>query len=192
MRADPVRAIKALSEACARDGHDSLSYKIFPAHLKRDALEPFMAREGTMFVVVKRLLIDCYISSRKAMALQTWTGANTTGQKITLDFADYDLWFQQRRDWYDWIDGSLSKLDNPHCILTYEADINCEASEHLAVALDALAGMGLDKTVSGQKMTSNHTKQDKAANYHQKVSNWREFCAEARTAGKIETLFSYG
>ena len=75
--------------------------------------------------------------------------------------------------------------------MTYEADINMTAERHLGAAQGVLAALGLEKTLDPGPFTSRHNKQDKAQGYHEKVSNWRAFCAEARAAGKIEMLFEY-
>ena len=190
MRDDPVKAVTALGASCAEEGHESFSYKIFPSHLKPDRLRALLDRDGVVFVIVKRLLIDCFISSRKAQLVQSWTGVDTTGRAVALDFDEFANWAASRRQWFSRVESWLTEAGRPFAVLTYEADINCEPAQHMEVAREVIGGLGLDLTVTAE-MRSKHRKQDTSQNYHAKVTNWRAFCREARRRGQMEQLWRH-
>lgn len=191
MRGDPVRGVEALKAACSRAGYDGISYKIFPTHLEQRRLQALLNRDGLVVVIVKRLLIDCYISSKKAQSLGTWIKADTTARQVALDFAEFDKWANNRRRWFRKAEDFLTEARRPFRTLCYEADINCDPEQHLAVAQDVLGDMGLAMRLSESASKSEHKRQDVSQNYHAKVSNWSAFCREARNRGQIERLYSY-
>jgi hypothetical protein len=191
MRNDPVLSIETLKAACGRAGYGGISYKIFPPHLEQSRLQAVLNRDGLVVVIVKRLLIDCYISSRKAQALKSWSKTDTTGHKVRLDFAEFEKWADARRRWFRKAETFLTETGRPFRSLYYEADINCDPAQHLAVARDVLGDMGLDMPLSETAPESDHEKQDVSQNYHSKVSNWSAFCHEARNRGQVERLWSY-
>ncbi|MCA8905895.1 MAG: hypothetical protein KDA43_13970 [Hyphomonas sp.] len=191
MRNDPVLSIETLKAACGRAGQGGISYKIFPQHLEQSRLQAVLNRDGLVVVFVKRLLIDSYISSRKAQALNTWSKTDTTGHQVSLNFAEFEKWADSRRWWFRKAENFLTEAGRPFRTLYYEADISCDPAQHLAVARDVLGDMGLDIPLSETAPESDHKKQDTSQNYHSKVSNWSAFCHEARSRGKVERLWSY-
>ena len=99
LRDDPLRTLSALTAACEPDGTESISYKIFPAHLQDDRLERLFARDNMVVVVVRRILIDSFISRMKAQKLMAWTHTDTTDVAVEISFGAFQAWAAERRAW---------------------------------------------------------------------------------------------
>ncbi len=170
-----------------------LSYKIFPWHLDRNTLVKELLNDpDTVFLICKRKAIDSYISKEKASLVSTYRKVDTTNIKPEINFKDYKKWYNQRENWYQFIETALITSKSKSKVIYYEDFSRKDDTSNLNFVIKCIESLGIKlHTLNYAKTT--FTKQDKNEDYAKKVENWEEFLNNVNKEGwqdKIESYFN--
>jgi Sulfotransferase family len=178
----PNRYLKIIEQANTSRA-DCLSFKIFPNQLEKSVLKSqIMTHEETAFIILRRSLLDSYISARVAMHVGKYTHVNTSDVSVSISASDYVQWLGRTEEWYSFCQNTLSKLGRRFATLSYEDDIMLDP-DSLLQRLSLLLrenGVPVGEIVETQ---SNFEKQDRRSDPAKKVSNWSEFVADLNSIG---------
>lgn len=155
---------------------------------KSKIIMDILADPNTTVILLKRNLIDTYISLKKVGITNAWRDCDTTDIKINIDCDDFQDYCNRMRLLYENVLWMLERNKNPNfMILDYsEWNQDSQSGETDWNNLIKLQGYLIDRvalrldiniprfeTVTDNK--SFMTKQDRNSNYRQKISNYHEF-----------------
>jgi hypothetical protein len=172
-RSHPARVLDVLFEA---GGAKPLFFKVFYRHLTREQISnEIFSRDDIRYIVLRRRMIDSFISNRKAHHYGAHADVDTTGWKPTIQAREFVAWTRRARSWYDWIAQELHSRRLPFLDVIYETQLaNVENRVALARILDGVAAMGLAGIALPRKIDS-FERQDRESDYRARVANWAEF-----------------
>ena len=157
-----------------------LSYKIFANHLSRQKLQDLIINNPAITkIIVKRNLLDVYLSARIAQKTNQWSDGDTSQFKLEFDDRDFLKWFTNQSKYYDFLENALVASGQPVNILQYETihahQTNQEKFQYLFDFLRAI-GVELDANnlvdLSDKNLDRNvRKKQDKRKMTFDKISN---------------------
>lgn len=172
-RSHPARVLDVLFEA---GGARPLFFKVFYRHLTRERIaHEIFSRDDIRYIVLRRRMIDSFISNRKAHHYGAHADVDTTGLKPTIQVREFVAWTRRVRSWYDWVAQELHTRRLPFLDVIYETQLaNVENRVALARILDGVAAMGLARIALPKKIDSSE-RQDRETDYRARVANWAEF-----------------
>lgn len=157
-----------------------VSFKIFSNHLKRDKLRDLIIQNRQITkIIVKRNLLDVYLSGKIAQQTNQWGKADTSKFKLEFDDNDFIRWFTNQNKYYEFIETELTKGGQEIKILQYETihshENNQEKFQYLFDFFQS-AGLQLDRSnlsnLSQKDLDRNvRKKQDKRNSTLDKLSN---------------------
>ena len=106
------------------------SYKIFANHLSRQKLRDLIISDRSITkIIVKRNLLDVYLSARIAQKTNQWSDGDTSQFKLKFDDRDFLKWFTNQTKYYDFLESELVKSGQPVNILQYETIHSYQTNE---------------------------------------------------------------
>lgn len=183
-RSNPGSLLEMLETENA-EKYDFLSFKIFPFHLTSEVLErDIISHRDTYFILIRRHLIDCYISLRKAEELGAYLSSDTSRLSIELDASEYIRWCAQMLAWYTKCQSLLHKYERSFATLSYERDLSGSKESTVRNFVNAVNSLGAN-LLQPQLVRNGFAKQDTATEYEQKVANWRDFLLDLSELGVL-------
>lgn len=157
-----------------------VSFKIFSNHLKREKLRDLIIKNQEITkIIVKRNLLDVYLSGKIAQQTNQWGKTDTSKFKLEFDDNDFMKWFTNQNKYYDFIETELIKSGQEIKILQYETihshENNQEKFQYLFDFFSS-AGLQLDPSnlsnLAHKDLDRNvRKKQDKRNSTLDKLSN---------------------
>ena len=157
-----------------------VSFKIFSNHLKREKLRDLIIKNSQITkIIVKRNLLDVYLSAKIAQQTNKWGKTDTSKFKLEFDDNDFMKWFTNQNKYYDFIESELTKSGQEIKILQYETihdrENNQEKFQYLFDFFQS-AGLQLDRSnltnLTQKDLDRNvRKKQDKRNSTLEKLSN---------------------
>jgi hypothetical protein len=191
MRHHPAAAVRAIFRAPGQPAAEMLSFKVFPGQLPINRISGRLIPMPRMrFLIVKRRIIDAYVSQLKAQQIGRWADADTTDIRVVLDPAQFIRYVERNRRWYRTLSGELARAGKPHEELIYEefaAQGDRKLTEDLVTRLH---GLGFRGMAPGSPQAKPR-KQDRSPTYHEKVANWVEFAEDPRVRRMDIDMFGY-
>ena len=172
---------QAFLDIIARESQKKyVSFKIFSSHLKREKLRNLVIQNRQITkIIVKRNLLDVYLSGKIAQQTNQWGKADTSKFKLEFDDNDFMKWFTNQNKYYDFIETELTKSGQKINILQYETihshENNREKFQYLFDFFES-AGLQLDRSnllnIAEKDLDRNvRKKQDKRNSTLDKLSN---------------------
>lgn len=178
----PLRYLEILERTNA-SWATCLSFKIFPGQLEIDALRSdVLSHKDTLFLIVRRPLLDVFISTRKAAQTGKYKGMNTSDVSVILSASEYARWIGRVEDWFSLCRSALEKKGRAFVTLSYEKDIAIDARS----VLEKLGAAFLENGIPVGDIVNAPVgvqKQDRSSGYAEKVSNWDEFVGDLDSLG---------
>ena len=157
-----------------------VSFKIFSNHLQREKLRNLIIKNQQITkIIVKRNLLDVYLSKRIAQQTNQWGKSDTSRFKLEFDDNDFMKWFTNQNKYYGFIESELANNNQKINILQYETihahQNNQEKFKYLFDFFQS-AGLQLDRNnllnLSQKDLDQNvRKKQDKRKSTLEKLSN---------------------
>lgn len=190
MREHPGSAIEAVHSAGPRES--ILSFKIFREHLPVEAVrESFLTRNDVVFLIVRRQIIDSYISLRKAQTVASFTTNDTTDVRVRLHPATFAKYVRTNQQWYEAISTELISSARPSARLNYEDFAHLPPGDIAGQLVTVLEGLCGTRFSLRSNTGSQFRKQDRAESYEQKVSNWNQFLDHPAVRDLDLDIFGY-
>jgi hypothetical protein len=188
-RATHVR--QTLNTLYKAGGEKPVLFKLFPGHLEMErASRAIMARDGAIFIVLRRRPIEIFISSLKAIAAGTYSKVDTTAIKPALSVEPFLKWRAKTMSWYRWVDAEIEAHGLPHFELGYERHLEGLPPEAaLSTVLGKLKNAGL--AVALPENFEILERQDREGRYQDRVVNWAEFEARMRADPERAEILSW-
>jgi hypothetical protein len=180
-RDEPLDVAHALLERGAEEGRAVVGVKLFGYHLPRDDAHRLIDMCTIPPLVVKRRILDSYISKLKACKIQKWLNADTSRVRVEADIRDFEYFVKRHGSWYRWLEANFA-LPTLH----YEWDILGQEPREVIGNINDIAGTGFpEKNVKTLK------KQDRSECYEDSVINWRAFRSQLEERDLMETAMGY-
>lgn len=158
-----------------------LSFKLFPNHLSlHDFHELIISNNQVIKILVKRNLLDVYLSLKFAIMIQNWRDLNTSSLKLDFNSNDFLNWYAKYQQYYDFIERELNKNNFEFSILRYEEIHRFHTNkEKFIFIFDFLKSIGLEisknnLSISNSELNNLIIKQDNRVNALDKVNNPNE------------------
>lgn len=193
MRRHPAVAIRTIIRAPNSRPTRLLSFKVFPGHLPVPKISgQLMSIPRIRFLIVKRRIIDSYISLLKARQIGRWEHVDTTSLRVVIDPVHFVRYVDISRGWYERISAALTANPKPHKQLIYEEFATNGDDKLTAHLVHMLHDLGF-REVAGRNVQNTRPleRQDRAATYQDKVVNWAEFIDDPLVRSKDIDLFGY-
>ena len=173
-----------------------ISFKLFPAHLNREAIESTIIRNRTIRkVLVKRDLLAAYISHEIALKTNKWKDFDTSKAKISISVEKFIKWLNWAEAWYRLFE-EHNYIDKRECsIINYE-DIHAHQTniDKLSYIDRFLRNIGIEFPQEYRLPSNDYikimSKQDKRKNIAEKIINYQDFLQEIRDRG-LDERFQY-
>lgn len=156
------------------------SFKIFSSHLPRQKLSKLIIKNSQITkIIVKRNLLDVYLSNRIAQQTNKWGKTDTSKFKLEFDDDDFMKWFTNQNKYYSFIESELTNSQQPINILQYETihsfQNNQEKFQYLFDFFQSI-GLQLDRKnlfgLAQKELDKNiRKKQDRRKSTLEKLSN---------------------
>jgi len=170
-RAHPLRLIEALGHVAQRQDRAALYFKVFLGQWTQppeQVIAQFARLPGFTPVILQRRCVDVYVSFRKAEAAGKYKFVDTTAAPVELDARWYAHWADAARNWYRLVSGELSRAGTAPRFVTYERDIDMQASSlsaHWSRMLGIAAPPSIDPSLALARQDRNERLEDKIANH---------------------------
>jgi hypothetical protein len=188
----PTRWLDALEQAAIFLKKRVMSFKLIARNLPNEVIErEIVTRHGLRMILVVRKQVDAYVSWRKAIELGRWRDADTTGMRLKLEIDPFERWLDEQERWYDVWRNYLNKRFMPCPVLRYELDIDQPAERVVRRFAAAAAQVGVTLRPPAAITHTGYSKQDRATNMADKVTNWAEFSREIFARGLERRAFGY-
>ena len=151
-------------------------FKIFPEHLRWHKLKQnILANEDIIKVILKRNLLDVYISDRILDITKRSQQHDTSEIKVNIDCLDFAAWYFDIMSFYSRIELYLHNSGQKYWELSYEELHSHENNEEKVSFLQSwLSERGIEID-DRSEITSFTKKQDKRKNPLAKIENAAEF-----------------
>lgn len=190
---NPRAAVASMVEAAGEAA--LLAFKIFPGHGDGTlATVRQVLREVDHAALIKRRIVDSYISVVKAESAQQFFGHDTTAHKPVLDIEHFLHWYRYTSRWY--IDCTLEWMrrfgtsDVP--VLRYETFAAADNDTNFRTACRLLdERVGLRLAPHGATIEEVLARQDRSGTVQDKVANYAEFERAVTACGLGHVLHRY-
>jgi Sulfotransferase domain len=165
------------------------SFKVFPGQLDFDLIkETILNDRSVKKILVKRNLVDVYISRQNAMKLEKWGHINTSEMKLEINFDEFLRWFNWVNQWYKLFEEGLSSSGQAYSVLTYRGLHSHQTEKDKFIYLiNFLRTVGinleLQQVAANLKNSVVYKKQDTRASISEKIANYPEFKAQMSNQG---------
>lgn len=151
-------------------------FKIFPEHLKWYKLKThILANKKIKKVILKRNLLDVYISDRILEMTNKSQRQDTSNIKVNINCLDFKAWYYNTMSFYSRVELYLHNSNQKYSELSYEELHSHNSNDEKVDFLQSwLLQNGIE--IEARPKIANYTKkQDKRKNSLAKVENDREF-----------------
>lgn len=115
---NPEYLLKAIR---AKSHKKYISFKVFINHLEGEKLQScIIENQKIKKIIIKRNLLDTYISDQFAQKLQTWTKADTSRLYISFEEKKFINWYQRQQEFYDFVEKQMISSDQQIISIDYE------------------------------------------------------------------------
>ena len=161
---------------------DCFTFKVFDYQLPWELVTgEILSMPDLSVAFVSRRILDTFISSQKGAKAGAWHSNSTTDIQVALDVEEYAEWRQRTRLWLDTMFEEVTGRRIPYFRVSYEDDIDRPVAAFMDVLSQRLGKVGLPTKYEMKK--DGYQKQDQAASYREKVSNWDAFSEAACDRG---------
>ena len=153
-----------------------VGFKIFPEHLKWYKLKThILANKKIKKVILKRNLLDVYISDRILEMTNKSQRQDTSNIKVNINCLDFKAWYYNTMSFYSRVELYLHNSNQKYSELSYEELHSHNSNDEKVDFLQSwLLQNGIE--IEARPKIANYTKkQDKRKNSLAKVENDREF-----------------
>ena len=150
-------------------------FKIFPEHLSWQKLEThLLSNTNITKIILRRNLLDVYISDEILQQTQHSQGYDTSNIKIKIDCVDFKKWYFDTQSYYSRIELYLKNSSQPYSELSYE-DIHSYNNNEEKVNFIYSWLNKHDFDIKSKPQASEYTKkQDRRTDSLRKVENAQE------------------
>lgn len=155
-----------------------ISFKVFPNHLSTQKLNQLIiSNKQIIKILIKRNLLDVYLSLKFARVIKKWSGQDTSSLKLDFDSDDFLNWYACYQQYYEFVERELHRNNSKASVLTYETIHSYKTNHDKFVFLfNYLQSIGLELndsnlSITEEKLNNLRTKQDDRVNALDKVSN---------------------
>ena len=174
-----------------------MGFKLFPEHLALSTIETTIIKNRNIKkILVKRNLLDAYISHEIALKTNKWNRLNTSKICISLSIDNFAKWVDWAEQWYQFFENNSFLAEEKYFVLHYE-DIhqyqtNTEKLIYLSNFLNDI-GFEISKelTLPNVDDFSIIPRQDTREKISEKVTNYQEFTEKAQDKGLLKYLGNY-
>ncbi|MEM9271949.1 MAG: sulfotransferase [Cyanobacteria bacterium P01_F01_bin.143] len=175
-----------------------MGFKLFPDHLDLQTIETAIIKNRNIKkILIKRNLLDAYISHEIAIKTNKWNQLNTSGICISLSIENFAKWVDWAEQWYQFFENNSSLTKEKYFVLHYE-DIhehktNTEKLIYLSNFLSDI-GLGTSKKIHLPNVDDSSIipRQDTREKISDKITNYQEFTEKAKDKGLLKYLVEAG
>jgi len=150
-------------------------FKIFPEHLKWYKLKTsLLENKQVTKIVLKRNLLDVYISDSILRLTNSSQSQDTSNIKIDFDCLEFKTWYYDTQCFYSRIERFLRNSNQNYAELSYEYIHSHDRNEEKVAFIQSWLNQHGIQTKDRPKVSSYTKKQDKRKNSLAKVKNARE------------------
>lgn len=157
------------------------SFKIFPGQLNQNLVTKTIINDNSIKkILVKRNLLDVYVSRGIAMNLKKWGHVDTSKMKLEIDFDDFFKWYNWANRWYQLFEDGLTCTGQNFSVITYRG-LHSQKSDkdRFIYLINFLRTVGinleLQEVVDNMQTSMPYKKQDLRSNISDKIFNYQEF-----------------
>lgn len=179
LREHPADALDAIYKG---GGQRIVIFKLFPGQLPLPVIaSQFLENADMRFAVLRRRPIECFISREKANSLDRFLAVDTTEIKPAIAAAAFVAWAIRTQRWYEWVLSNLAARGLTHVELSFERHLDTRSGEDaLGQILALLRPLGTPEIAIPRRVLVG-ARQDREAEYQNRVANWPEFEGEVRS-----------
>ena len=172
------------------------SFKIFPGQLNQKLVaEAIINDHSIKKILVKRNLLDVYVSRGIAINSKKWGHTNTSKIKLEIDFNEFIKWFNWDNQWYKLFENGITSTGQGFSVITYRGIHSQESDRDKFIYLiNFLRTVGinleLQSVVENMQNDVPYKKQDRRSNIADKILNYREFEKRTLDAGLEYLLYT--
>lgn len=154
-----------------------VSFKVFNYHLSREKWKKLILQNKQIIkIIVKRNLLDAYVSERIAFDINRWTMSDTSKVRIEFDENHFVKWLSIQNKYYNFLETELAKSNQIINKLKYETLHSYQNNkEKFQYLFNFFRSLGLDidlNNLSNKNLSEKlREKQDKRRSILEKVSN---------------------
>ena len=193
IHSNPYELLKILKEI-SRGNY--FSFKIFPGQLKQSLVRETIINDSSIKkILVKRNLLDVYVSRGIAMELKKWGHTDTSKMKLEINFDEFLKWFNWVNQWYRLFEDGLTSVGQNFSVITYRSLHSRESDKDKFIYLiNFLRTVGinleLQSIVDNVRNDIPYKKQDRRSNIADKILNYQEFEKKTHNAGLEHLLWA--
>ena len=158
-----------------------ISFKIFPDHLSpQDLSNVILQNKRVKKILVKRNLLNVYLSLKFAEMTNNWRDRDTSNFKLNFEIDDFVAWYDYYQQYYDFIESKFTDSSDVASILRYEEVHAHKTNRDKFIFLyNFLTKIGLELEANNlsileARLSNLRVKQDKRVNVLDKVTNPQE------------------
>lgn len=148
-------------------------------HIKNKTIQfrNIISKPNTKIIILKRNLLDVYVSLKKANETKKWGWVDTTNIKININPEEYMKWYSETNELYDNLITNLISLNKSFITVNYEElnMINTDLNK-VKLILSKLYANEINLRLSYSKFQSTNflIKQDRNLKHKDKIENYNE------------------
>jgi len=101
--------------------HKYISFKIFPNHLSPQCLTKAIIKNNRIKkILVKRNLLDAYLSFKFAQMTKTWRDRDTSNLKLRFEEDNFISWVTSAQNYYDFVESQSNNIESEIAIINHE------------------------------------------------------------------------
>lgn len=183
---NPQYLLKILKEMSCTN---YFSFKIFPGQLNQKLVRETIINDRSIKkILVKRNLLDVYVSRGLALKLEKWGHTDTSAMKLEIDFDEFMKWLNWVNQWYQSFEDGLTSLEQNFSVITYKGLHSQETDKDKFVYLinflrTVNINLELKEITANMQNNILIKKQDLRANIADKVVNYVAFEQKIYQAG---------
>ena len=193
IHSNPYELLEILKEISQRN---YFSFKIFPGQLNQNLVRETIINDSSIKkILVKRNLLDVYVSRGIALKLERWGHTDTSKIKLEIDFDEFIKWFNWVNQWYRLFEDGLTSVGQNFSVITYRGLHSQESDKDKFIYLiNFLRTVGinleLQSIVDNMQNDVTYKKQDRRSNIADKILNYQEFEQKTHNAGLEHLLWA--
>ncbi len=135
----------------------------------------FKIINNTNFIfILKRNLLDTFISDRKAKIINKYMNVDTSDISININLNEYNLFVKKKEEWFNKIINYLNSNNKKYIIIEYEQFYNLNINQKMNYLKEILKdNINIDLDLN-ETLVEELQKQDNNNNYKQKITNYEE------------------
>lgn len=188
VRGSPVASLEKIRGYESGFGTCALAYKLFDRHLSLAQIDQIFSSSVSVALFLTRRRIASFVSERKALKLNKWESADTTGMKVSIDPAAFLKWAYRQDVWYHTMEEMCFRQNVRYVVVPYEKYVNTTLDEVALYLRHVCRGLGVNLDLDSNEVRTKLRKQDNQARIEDSVSNWDEFYTHISAQHDADTL----